>query len=90
MVRFVWKADEGEAESIVLFFGGTLIVDAWALNAESLIQDQLKSHSFPGGILAEAISMTHSGMLYRLDISTFYFHELLPFQIFVTSKFVKA
>ena len=26
--------------------------------------------------------MTHSGMLYRLDISTSYFYEPLPFQIF--------
>ena len=26
----------------------------------------------PGGILARAISMTRSGILYRLDISTFY------------------
>ena len=33
--------------------------------------------------LAEAISMTHSDMFYSLDISTFYFYELLLFQIFV-------
>ena len=46
------------------------------------IQDQLKLHPFPGGILAKAISMTHSGMLYRLDISTSYFYEPLPFQVF--------
>ena len=48
---------------------------------EGLIQDQLKSQPFPGGILAEAISMTHSGMLYRLDISRFYFYEPLPWLI---------
>ena len=40
-------------------------------------------HLFPAKILAETISMTHSGMLHRLDNSTFYFYKLLLFQIFV-------
>ena len=31
---------------------------------------------FLAGVLAEEINMTHSDMLYRLDISTFYFYEL--------------
>ena len=35
----------------------------------------------PGGILARAISMTHSGILYRLDISTFYVF-LRPLKIY--------
>ena len=43
----------------------------WWRVAESLIQGRLKSHPFPGGILAAAISMTYNGMLHRLDISTF-------------------
>ena len=38
---------------------------------------------------AEAISMTHSGMLYRWDISTFYLYEPFLFQIFVPRKFTK-
>ena len=51
---------------------------------------QLKSHLFPSNILAEAISMTHSDMLYWLDISTFYCSEPLLFQIFDPWKFIKA
>ena len=42
------------------------------------------------GILAEAINKTHSGMLYRLEISTFYFYETLLFQIFVLWRFIKT
>ena len=33
--------------------------------------------------------MTHSGMLFRLDISTFYFYKPLLFQIFIPWKFFK-
>ena len=95
IVNFVWEADEGEAESIVL-----LIFVLWRcfnrqwvrggrVGLENLIQGQLKSHPFPGGILAEAISMTHSVILYQMDISTFYFYEPLSFQIFVPRKFIK-
>ena len=36
--------------------------------AEILIQGQLISHPFPGGIFDKTISMTNSGILYRLDI----------------------
>ena len=62
----------------------------WLGETESLIQGQLKSHTVPGRILAKAMSMTHSDVLYRLDISTFYFYKPLPFQIFVTWKFIKT
>ena len=68
-------------------FGGALISGGWGGVkgwAESLILDQLKSHSFLGVILAEEISMTYSSMLYELDISMFYFYESLLFQIFIT------
>ena len=41
-------------------------------------------------VLAKAISMTHSGMLYLQDISTFYFYEPLLFQLFAPWKFRKA
>ena len=58
--------------------------------AESLIYGQLKSHLFPAGILVETISMSHCHMLYRLDISTFYFYEPLLFQIFGPWKFIKT
>ena len=94
ILNFVWKTDEGEAESIVL----VIFVLWWCFNcrwvkgwwgeAESLIKDQLKSHLFPTGILAKTISMTHSDM-YQLDMPTFYFYESLKFQIFVPWKFIK-
>ena len=58
--------------------------------AESLIQGKLKSHLLPARILAEVGSMTHSGMLCRLDISSFCFYEPLLFQIFVPWKFTKT
>ena len=58
--------------------------------AESRIQGQLISHPFPGGISAKAISITHSGMLHRPDISTFYFYEPWMFQILVPWKFIKT
>ena len=95
IVNFVWKTDEGEAESIVLL----IFVLWWCVSccwvrgcgggAESLIWDHLKSPLFPSRILAEAISMTHSGMLYRLDISTFCFYKPSLFQIFVPWKFIQ-
>ena len=86
----------GKTESIVL-----LIFALWrcfnhqrvrggGLGLENLIQGQLKSHPFSGGILAEAIRMTNSCILYRVDISTFHFYEPLPFQIFVSWKFIKT
>ena len=46
-------------------------------------------HLFSAEILAEAISMTYSDMLYRLDISTFYFYKPLPFQIFGSLEIYK-
>ena len=64
--------------------------ERWWGRAESLIHGQLKSHPFPDEILAEAISMTHSGMLYRLVISTFYLYDPLLFQIFFPWKFIKS
>ena len=53
-----------------------------------------KSYSGPAEIASfsrwdSGRSMTYSAMLYRLDISTFYFYEPLPFPIFVPWKFVK-
>ena len=50
----------------------------------------IKSHLSPAGILAEAILMTYSDILYRMDISTFYFYGPLLFQIFVPWKFIKT
>ena len=51
---------------------------------ERFIQDQPKSHPPPGGVLAEPMIMTHSGMLYKMD------YELVLFQIFVPWKFIKT
>ena len=64
--------------------------DGWWSVAESLIQSQLKSHFFPAGILAEAISMTHSDKFYQLNIYAFYFYEPLLLQILVPWKFIKT
>ena len=58
--------------------------EGWWGGTESLIWGQLKSRRFRAKILAEAISMTHSDMLYRLDISTFNLYEPLLFQNFVS------
>ena len=63
--------------------------EGWCDGAESLISGLLKSHLFPAGILAETIGMTHSVMLYRLDISTVYFYEPLLFQIFFSLEIYK-
>ena len=46
--------------------------------------------SFSSGILGEAISMTHSDILYGLNIYTSYFYEPLLLQNFVSCKFIKA
>ena len=67
-MNFVRKTDEGEAESIVFL----IRVSGGGVGLEILIQDQLKSHPFPGGILTEAISMTHSGIF----VSTGYCYVL--------------
>ena len=50
----------------------------------------MKSHLSPAGILAEAIRMTYSEILYRMDISTFYIYGPVLFQIFVRWKFIKT
>ena len=66
-----------------------LVNNRWLVRGGGpVIQRLMKSHPFPGGILDKSISMTHSGMQHRLDISTFYFYELLLFQIFVPWKFI--
>ena len=64
--------------------------DGWWGEVESPILDQLKSHLFLARILAEAISMTHSDMLYRLDICRFYIYEPLLLLIFDPWEFIKT
>ena len=49
-----------------------------------------KISSFSSRNFSRSNNMTHSDMLYRLDISTFYFYEQLLFQIFVLWKFIKT
>ena len=94
-MNFVWKTDEGEAESIVL-----LIFVLWQCfnrRRVMVVGRGRKSYlgpaeiaSISSRILAEAVSMTHSDTLYRLDISTFYFYKPLLFQIIVLWKFIKT
>ena len=73
----------------------------WNLNKLSpqcrnvIWQDELyqlvsSGHVWPARILAEIIGMTNSGIMYRLDISTFYFYEPLLVQIFLPGKFIKT
>ena len=64
--------------------------EVWWGGAESLIQGQLKLPPFSGKILAKSISMTLTGMLYWLDISTFNYYDQLLFQIFAPQKFIKT
>ena len=56
IVNFVWKTDEGEAESIVLL----IFVLWWCFYCRWVAvlwrSRKLKAHLFPGGILAEAIA----------------------------------
>ena len=94
VVNFVRKTNEGEAESIAL-----LIFVLWCCFSRRwvrssgvgiIIQYQLKSPLFQAGVLSEVISMTHSNILYRLGISTFYFCEPLQLQIFVPWKCIKT
>ena len=63
--------------------------EGWWGRAENLIYGQLELHLFTAWILFKTISMTHSDMLWRLDIFTFCFYEPLLFQI-VSWKFLKA
>ena len=46
--------------------------------------------AFQAGILVKAITLTHSDMLYQLEIPTFYFYEPWLFHIFVPLNFLKA
>ena len=57
IVNFVWKTNEGKAESIV---------------SEWEVVWLGQSHFFPAKVLAEGINMTHSGILYQLDISVLF------------------
>ena len=47
-----------------------MVCEGWWDVAWSFIWGQLKLHLFPAEILVEAIGMTHSGMLYRLQSFT--------------------
>ena len=45
--------------------------------------------SFSSRDFSRGSRLTHSDMLYQLDISNFHFYEPLPFQIFFSGKFLK-
>ena len=60
------------------------------ISKNTFFTEHIRTTASAGGSLAEAISMTYSGMLHWLDISAFYFYEPLSFQIFVTLKFIKT
>ena len=70
-VHFVWKTDR-EAEKIVL-----LMFVRWrCLDRQWMRDDGVgQKFLFRAGVLAEAISMTNSDMLPRLDICTFFMNH---------------
>ena len=78
IVNFVWKTDDGEAESIVLL---TFVL--WrCFNRWWMRGGGRKSYLGPtetAPFSSRDFSMTHSDM-YRLDISMFYFNEPLLFR----------
>ena len=89
--ELVWKTHDGDRKHCFGNFCYLAVFelsvdDGWWSGTENLIYSQLKLHLFPTRILAEATSMRHSDMLYRLDISTFSFYEPLLFQIFISWK----
>ena len=74
-MKFVWEANEEEAESIVLLIYALwwYFNDRWKRGSkvrQKIYLEPAELYLFRAGILAEAISMTNSGMLYRVDIST--------------------
>ena len=87
-MNFVWKTDQGKAESSVVLIVCSLAVlllgEGWWGGTEN--QNLIL---FQPGFYCEAISIPHSGLLYRLNIFTFCFHEPLLFQIFVPWKSIK-
>ena len=93
IVNFEWKTDEGKAESIVLlFFVLWWFFNHWWVRGVGVGQ---KSYLRPAEIPSFSSrdfrrSNKHSEMLFRLDISTFYFYEPLFFQISVSHKFIKT
>ena len=72
----------------LLLFGNAIIADGigmvgWGRKSYLAPAEIASRHHVQTRISAEAISMTHSNMLYQLDISTFYFYKPLLFHIFV-------
>ena len=78
-----WRRDRKHCFINSLALVESSVDEGWWGWTESLIYGQLKSRKFKAGILAEAISTTHSDM-YQLHICTFYFYEPFLFQIFVS------
>ena len=79
IVNFVWKTNVGEAESIdwLIFYLWRCFNCWWVRNCrvgQKVYLGTAEITSFFSWV-AEAIGMTRSGMLYRLDISKFYFYE---------------
>ena len=95
-MNFFWKTDEGETESIVLLMFVLLQVLSSSVRQglrggdRSYYLGPAEIASFSSRDLADALSMPYSEMLYRLDISTFYFYEPLLFHIFFPWKFIKT
>ena len=77
IVSFAWKTDEGKTESIVL-----IIFRVWrCFNCRWVRMVGCAKKSHLGPVEIASFSMTHSCMLYQLDISAFCFYEPLLFQL---------
>ena len=91
-MNFVWKAHDGEVESIVLL---TSVLWRW-FNRQWMRSGVgwgggggLKLHPFLRGILAKGISITHSSMLHSLDVFYVLFLWVIAVSDFHTSEIYK-
>ena len=92
IVNFVWKSNEGEAESIaLLIFVLWRCLNLWWMRGGGVEQKALFRTSWNLIFSSKDLSRSnkHDTILYWLNISTFYFYEPLPFQIFLSWKFKK-
>ena len=76
------RRKEGGRRIVLLIFVLYLLVgEGLWVGAESLILGQLKSHLFPAGIYADAISMIHSGYFYILFLWAIVVSDFPPLEI---------
>ena len=87
----MWETNEGEAENIALliFVRCRCFNRRWVRNSY-LRPTEVASFSSRDFSQSNKHDTSHSGMLYRLKIFTFYFYEPLLFKISFPWKFIKT